>query len=54
MFSDISEVIDIFTREDMENFATQVPDVVWYEFYEWFIPQQKIHGNIINIILLLL
>ena len=33
----ISEVIDIFTSEDMEKYATQVPDAASYEFYEWCI-----------------
>ena len=34
---DISEIIDMFTSENMEKFATRVPDVVSYEFYEWCI-----------------
>ena len=35
---DISEIIDIFNSEDME-YATRVPDVLSYEFYEWCIFQ---------------
>jgi len=34
---DISEVVDIFTCE--EKYATRVPDVASYEFYEWCIFQ---------------
>jgi len=36
---DISEIIDIFTSEDMVKYATRVPDVVSYEFYDWCIFQ---------------
>ena len=36
---DISEIIDVFASEDMEKYATRVPDVVSYEFYEWCIFQ---------------
>lgn len=35
---DIREVINIFTSEDIKNnYATWVPNVVSYEFYEWYI-----------------
>jgi len=33
---EISEIPDIFTGEDnYEKYATQGPDVVSHEFYEW-------------------
>ena len=32
-------VIDKLSCEIMEKYTTRVPDVVFYEFYEWYIFQ---------------
>ena len=41
---DISEVITIFTNEDVEN--TPVPDVASYQFYEWCIFQSSVYSSL--------
>ena len=41
---DISEVINIFTNEDVEN--TSVPDVASYQFYEWCMFQYSVYSSL--------